>query len=819
MRPDRLIGRTGAEVARGQVGAVLDEGERHERIVGRTAGDPQRVPRPARAAPPAGSLARVRRTLTTLLLVLVGLLVMAGMPAAAGAAVSPTLRAGVGKADITPQTGYYLGGWTRADRVAHGQHTRLFSRALVLERGGKKFALVQVDLFMIPGGMVKQIGEILASRGFSEQNILISASHTHSGPGGYANFATLNTAAPSLQTITDPTSFTNFLAPKKADPLLYTFLTKQISTAIRRADDDRAIATAGWGSAQLTGLTRNRSLEAHLADHGIIKARGQGKESDDPGGYVHTIDPQVNVLRVDKLKRVLPPHGNRSHVVRVPIGAWSTFPDHGTVTKSTFQFYNADHHASAMRVFEQRVRKLGKVPAKQEVLNVYGNSNEGDMSAGLDRSGPAASDYVGRVEAAKMEEAWRAAGKHSSRRPAFDSRWTRACFCGQKVENNEQVAKESEVGIPFLTGSEEERGPLFDITGEEFEDRRGPDRGPPHGVKISAPGVGGGVPRAVPRVAFRLGQRMIVSLPGEGTKEVGERIKSAARAQLAGSGIKDVVLSGLANEFVLYFTTPEEYDRQHYEGGNTQFGRQSSNLMKQEIAALAGRLARGQPAQAPYPFDSENGVGPSGPGVPGYGPGAASATITAQTASAYARLEHATFAWQGGPKGLDRPVDSAFVTAQRRTRGRWTSEDSDLGLAMVWSVDDQGRYTVKWDIPRDIPRGTYRLLVTGKQYRLTSRNFRVFGSTTVKVERVASKPGEVTVGLTYPRAVRDVDLTYRPRYSAGGTVKFKVGSRTVTVKRKRSPFFTVKAPAGTNVTVPPFGARDRYQNANGAAGP
>ncbi len=77
---------------------------------------------------------------------------------------------------------------------------------MVLERDGRKFALVQVDLFMIPGGMVKQIGEILAKRGFSERNILISASHTHSGPGGYANFPTLNTAAPSLQTATDPLS-------------------------------------------------------------------------------------------------------------------------------------------------------------------------------------------------------------------------------------------------------------------------------------------------------------------------------------------------------------------------------------------------------------------------------------------------------------------------------------------------------------------------------------------------------------------------------------------------------------------------------------
>jgi hypothetical protein len=39
----------------------------------------------------------------------------------------------------------------------------------------------------------------------------------------------------------------------------------------------------------------------------------------------------------------------------------------------------------------------------------------------------------------------------------------------------------------------------------------------------------------------------------------------------------------------------------------------------------------------------------------------------------------------------------------------------------------------------------------------------------------------------------------------------------VTVKRKRSIYFTVKASAGTPVTVAPLGARDRHNNANGAA--
>ena len=142
-------------------------------------------------------------------------LALLALPVAGADAQSGALRAGVGKADITPKTGYYLGGWTRADRTAQGQHTRLQSRALVLQRGARKVAMVQVDLFMVPAGMVKHVAQLNASRGFTEQNVLISASHTHSGPGGYANFKTFNTAAPSLETATDPISFFRLLDPRR----------------------------------------------------------------------------------------------------------------------------------------------------------------------------------------------------------------------------------------------------------------------------------------------------------------------------------------------------------------------------------------------------------------------------------------------------------------------------------------------------------------------------------------------------------------------------------------------------------------------------
>jgi len=720
--------------------------------------------------------------------------------AAAPAAEAAPLRAGVGKADVTPRTGYYLGGWTRQDRVAQGQHTRLWARALVLQRGERKVALVAVDLFMVPGGLVKHVGDALAARGFSESNLLVSASHTHSGPGGYANFRTFNTAAPGLATVTDPLSFYRLLDAPPADPQLYSFLVRQVTAAVRRADDDRSRAEAGWGRAEIHGLTMNRSIEAHLADHGIQRERGQGSASDDPQGVDHTIDPQVNVLRVDKIVR-----GRR-----VPIGGWSTFADHGTVTKSSFPYYNEDHHASALQVFERGVRRAGRVPRRQKVLNVYGNSNEGDQSAGLVRDGPAASDYVGRVEAAAMLRAWREARAALSREPELDVRWTRTCFCGQATEGG-NVADYAMIGFPFLTGSEEERGPLFDVTHVPLEGTRNPLPVPGQGHKLGIPLNSSTVPKAVPLTALRVGDGVIVTLPGEPTAEVGARVRAAVRGA---TGLDRIVVSGLAGEFIQYFTTPEEYDRQHYEGGSTLYGPLSSNLLRQELAELSRRLVSGEPAQAAYPLDPTNGVSPDGPP---YDPGAESGTIAEQPAGVVRRFEQAAFGWRGGPYGLDRPVGRAFVVVQRRSDGRWRRVDSDLGLGTLWTVDGEGAYRALWEVPRTAATGRYRLQVRAKRYRLTSRSFRVRRARTLTVRALGAPAGQVAVALDYPAAVRDHDLRYRPQSASGGVVRFRVGDRTVVVRRRRGTVFTVNAPTGTPVTIAPGGARDRYGNVNGAA--
>src|SRR6266576_2375879 len=439
------------------------------------------------------------------------------------------LQVGVGRADITPPTGYYMMGWVRSDAKVTGQNTRLWARVIVLQQGDRKVALVAEDLNGIPGGMMAAAADEDRDIGFSEQNVLDSASHTHAAPTGFYNFPTYNTV---FMTINSPTDFD---LGGSLDPQLYAFMVQRLALAIRRANANLGPGKLGWGATSITDVTENRSLEAHLYDHGIHEPYGQGTVSEDPKGLLHTIDPEVNVLRVDKLI------GGR----QVPVGMWSTFANHGTVNKFQFTYYNEDHHGAATERVERSIRRSGRVPAGQDVVNAYGNTDEGDISAGLTRSGPAAADYVGSREATAFLRAWNQAGGRMQRSPKFDWRWTRMCFCGQNTAVG-PVADHGAFGLSEFTGSEEGRGPLFDITRTPFEGDhlpvgagglpQNPVADPAQGDKIVI-GAPLDIPKAVPLMAVRIADRMIVSVPGEMTEEMGRRVRASVLAAGAKAGI------------------------------------------------------------------------------------------------------------------------------------------------------------------------------------------------------------------------------------------------------------------------------------------
>lgn len=99
--------------------------------------------------------------------------------AAPGLAQELTLRAGVARADITPSTlGPMYGYSNRRCGPANGTHDPLSAKALVLEIGDTRMAIVTLDLGRIASQtLFKRVADELRI-----PLLLLSASHTHSAP-------------------------------------------------------------------------------------------------------------------------------------------------------------------------------------------------------------------------------------------------------------------------------------------------------------------------------------------------------------------------------------------------------------------------------------------------------------------------------------------------------------------------------------------------------------------------------------------------------------------------------------------------------------
>src|SRR5947209_2919374 len=107
---------------------------------------------------------------------------LALMIAGPGPALADELRVGAASVDITPPVGTSMAGYY-AERLSKGVHDLLMAKAIVLERGGKKAALVSLDLISTPLPMVEEARrEIEKASGIGGADVMISATHAHTGP-------------------------------------------------------------------------------------------------------------------------------------------------------------------------------------------------------------------------------------------------------------------------------------------------------------------------------------------------------------------------------------------------------------------------------------------------------------------------------------------------------------------------------------------------------------------------------------------------------------------------------------------------------------
>ena len=93
-----------------------------------------------------------------------------------------SLLAGAATVDITPSVGCHLCGYF-TDRVADDIHDRLNAKAIALSDGSTTLGIVVCDVIDIPVAVVAAAKERIAQlTGVPASHVLISATHTHTGP-------------------------------------------------------------------------------------------------------------------------------------------------------------------------------------------------------------------------------------------------------------------------------------------------------------------------------------------------------------------------------------------------------------------------------------------------------------------------------------------------------------------------------------------------------------------------------------------------------------------------------------------------------------
>ncbi|MDO9020686.1 MAG: neutral/alkaline non-lysosomal ceramidase N-terminal domain-containing protein [Deltaproteobacteria bacterium] len=556
---------------------------------------------------------------------------------------STTLRAGFGRASLTVfEPGMCMFGWGHPGNVCEGVATELYARAMAVEdpASGRRFVYVCCDLGMISESLRQAVVRRVCApgSGLTEHDVMLTATHTHSGPSGFSTYFFYALSGPGVS------------------PRVHDALADGVAAAVRAAlaalRPARAWVHAGWIPAT-EALSFNRSIEAYNCNEDAMPVSWERRDE--------AVDRTMTVLRVDD-------------EAGVPLGLVSWFPVHGTSVHSDYQRLHGDNKGCAARACEAWARERGHAG----FVALFAQESAGDVTPNY-RWSRSRGRMIGRYQ--HDEESAAAHGDAQSRHAR--ALWSAAREDGEAVRGPVTTAiryrdflsltpdarfggtvdartSAPRLGVAFAAGTLEGAGPLFParramplltrvrarvvrgFPGDPWRVSQGnkfpfwdlgeggankvlgviPVMNPTvHLVRTRSAGYyrdamdwpfarRSWVPRYLPLQVVRFGPLVLAGLPIEPTTVAGRRMRAALADAWAGDGVTRVVINGYANAYCSYLTTPEEYDAQRYEGASTLYGRWSLPVYCTELAGLTREMRAGR-AQASvgdtppvYPLES-----------------------------------------------------------------------------------------------------------------------------------------------------------------------------------------------------------------------
>ena len=641
-------------------------------------------------------------------------------------AALPGLRAGFGRADITPPPGVGLAGNGPEGRRAAGYRVRLYARALLLEdRTGERVAFVVADLAQVTPNLQRLTAErIRDSTGIGADRLVIAATHVHSGPGHFYAERQYN------QSTSQVVGY---------DSAMVEFLVSRLARAVLDAQHDLRLARVAWSATAVWGHTRNRSYQAFLRN----KPEWTPPAPVTPGldATHRAVNPLWTLLRVDQ-------RGRGADSAYRPAGALSVFAVHGTADAPENELLDAGIHGIVERGLERHVDSLSRRGAGYHLV---ANGAEGDVSPDWpvqSRCGaPTLRPVVGpggpRTPPPPWEwrdpaPAWMGLCRAAARRyvnTAGDSLAARAAalfdslgpglrgdlrvgvaFRTLRLKGDARLCPYPEAGSATLGGAEDGRTRLYDwrlfgIFPVGLEEGGHAVRPNPHDCQREKRVALGGLQRkfvvgehGLPEVAqlsvIRLGDLLLGVVPAEVTTRAGALMERAIAESAGAAGLEPraVTIVGLANGYMQYVTTDAEYGEQAYEGGSTLYGPNTAAVLAEELGKLAGSLARSG-ASPVNPVDS----------LVAY-PGASLTILPRRTAGPPAeRVERVVLSqacagdtlvvrWRDLYPGRLVPADGPVLRIERVAGERWNvaAWDGDRELE-VRAVRPRGARGYEWE--------------------------------------------------------------------------------------------------------------------------
>ncbi len=163
------------------------------------------------------------------------------------------LKAGASQYDITPKDSQFLFGYPHVKRYSTGIHDKLLSSALFLDDGNQQVMFIANDIIGVSKESTKSIRQQISSQvSIKPENIMISSTHTHSGP--MTGNCLCNEA--------------DLIVPK-ADIKYIKFMEEQIVKAAVQAYRAAESAKIGLAIADDTGVGTNRRNPKGPSDHRV----------------------------------------------------------------------------------------------------------------------------------------------------------------------------------------------------------------------------------------------------------------------------------------------------------------------------------------------------------------------------------------------------------------------------------------------------------------------------------------------------------------------------------------------------------------------